>query len=100
MSFALAAQLFSTIKLDLALSTEVRNHAMFVGLLMGETALVLSFMPLQGSVLALILASTYYSVGGLTSAHLDNRLFRSTIREYLVVLIFVWIVAGLTLIGW
>jgi len=99
-SFALAAQLFWTIKLDLALSTEVRNHAMFVGLLMGETALVLSFMPLQGSVLALILASTYYSVGGLTSAHLDNRLFRSTIREYLVVLIFVWIVAGLTLIGW
>lgn len=99
-SFALAAQLFWTIKLDLALSTEVRNHAMFVGLLMGETALVLSFMPLQGSVLALILASTYYSVGGLTSTHLDNRLFRSTIREYLVVLIFVWIVAGLTLIGW
>ena len=99
-SFALAAQLFWTIKLDFAFSTEVRNHAMFVGLLMGETALVLSFMPLQGSVLALILASTYYSVGGLPSAHLDHRLFWPTLREYLEVLIFVWIVAGLTLIGW
>lgn len=99
-SFALAAQLFWTIKLDLTLSTEVRNHALFVGLLMAETALLLSFLPLQGSVLSLILASTYYSVGGLTSAHLDNRLFRSTIREYVIVLIFVWIIAGLTLIGW
>lgn len=99
-SFALAAQLFWTIKLDLILSTEVRNHALFVGLLMAETALVLSFLPLQGSVLSLILASTYYSVGGLTSAHLDSRLFRSTIREYVIVLIFVWIIAGLTLIGW
>lgn len=99
-SFALATQLFWTIKLDLELSTEVRNHALFVGLLMAETALVLSFLPLQGSVLSLILASTYYSLGGLTSAHLDNRLFRSTIREYVVVIIFVWVVAGLTLIGW
>lgn len=99
-SFALAAQLFWTIKLDLVLSTEVRNHALFVGLLMAETALILSFLPLQGSVLSLILASTYYSVGGLTSAHLDSRLFRSTIREYVIVLIFVWIIAGLTLIGW
>jgi len=100
LSFLLAMQLFWTIKLDLDLSIEVRNHALFVGLLMAETALVLSFLPLQGSVLSLILASTYYSLGGLTSAHLDSRLFRSTIREYVVVLIFVWLVAGLTLIGW
>lgn len=99
-SFALAMQLFWTIKLDLELSTEVRNHALFVGLLMAETALVLSFLPLQGSVLSLILASTYYSLGGLTSAHLDSRLFKSTVREYVVVLIFVWFVAGLTLMGW
>jgi len=99
-SFALATQLFWTIKLDLELSTEVRNHALFVGLLMAETAFVLSFLPLQGSVLSLILASTYYSLGGLTSAHLDNRLFQSTIREYVIVLIFVWFVAGLTLLGW
>lgn len=99
-SFVLAMQLFWTIKLDLELSTEVRNHALFVGLLMAETALILSFLPLQGSVLSLILASTYYSLGGLTSAHLDSRLFRSTIREYVIVLIFVWFVAGLTLIGW
>lgn len=99
-SFTLAMQLFWTIKLDLELSTEVRNHALFVGLLMAETALVLSFLPLQGSVLSLILASTYYSLGGLTSAHLDSRLFKSTVREYVVVLVFVWLVAGLTLIGW
>lgn len=99
-SFALAVQLFWTIKLDLELSTEVKNHALFVGLLMAETALILSFLPLRGSVLSLILASTYYSVGGLTSAHLESRLFSSTIREYVVVLIFVWIIAGLTLIGW
>ncbi len=99
-SFALAMQLFWTIKLDLELSTEVRNHALFVGLLMAETALILSFLPLQGSVLSLILASTYYSLGGLTSAHLDTRLFRSTVREYVIVLIFVWFVASLTLLGW
>lgn len=99
-SFALATQLFWTIKLDLELSLEVKNHALFVGLLMAETALLLSFLPLKGSVLSLILASTYYSIGGLTSAHLDNRLFRSTIREFVAVLIFVWIVAGMTLLGW
>lgn len=99
-SFALATQLFWTIKLNLELSSEVKNHALFVGLLMAETALLLSFLPLKGSVLSLILASTYYSIGGLTSAHLDNRLFRSTIREFVAVLILVWIVAGMTLLGW
>lgn len=99
-SFLLAAQLFWTIKLDLSLSSEVRNHALFVGLLMAEAALILSFLPLRGSVQSLILASTYYSLGGLTSAHLDNRLFKSTIREYVIVLVVVWLIASVTLIGW
>ncbi len=99
-SYILALQLFWTIKLDLQLSREVQNHALFVAVLMAETAIIVSFLPLRGSVLALMLAATYYSLSGLTSAHLDNRLFRSVIREYIVVLVFVWLAAGLTLLGW
>lgn len=99
-SYALALQLFWTIKLDLQLSREVQNHALFVAVLMAETAVIVSFLPLRGSVLALMLAATYYSLSGLTSAHLDNRLFRGVIREYVAVLVFVWVAAGLTLLGW
>ncbi len=99
-SYLLALQLFWTIKLDLQLSREVQNHALFVAVLMAEAAIIVSFLPLRGSVLALMLAATYYSISGLTSAHLDNRLFKGVIREYVIVLIFVWLAAGLTLLGW
>lgn len=97
MVFPLALQFLWTIKLDLALESQVLLHAGFIALLLAELAVIISFVPLRTSIAALFLSAGYYSFTGLTTAYLDNRLFRNTVREYLFVLGFVLIMAVLTL---
>ena len=95
--FPLVLQFLWTIKLDLSLDRQVLLHAGLVAFLMFQLAIVASFVPFRASIAALLLSAGYYSFTGLTTAHLDNRLFKNTIREYLFVLSFVLAIAGLTL---
>ncbi len=95
--FPISLQLLWTVKLTQNIEKEIMIHAFFISLVLAEIAILISFLPLQTTVLALILAATYYSLGGLTNAYLDNRLFIQTVREYIFVLGFVIIIALLTL---
>lgn len=95
--FPLSLQLLWTVKLNLNIEKDLVMHALFISLVLAQVAVLISFLPLQTTVLALILAVTYYSLGGLTNAHLDSRLFKQTVREYVFVLGFVLIIALLTL---
>ena len=97
MIFPLVLQFLWTIKLDLSLERQVLLHAGLVTLLMFQLGIIVSFIPFRASIAALLLAAGYYSFTGLTTAYLDNRLFKNTIREYLFVLSFVLAIAGLTL---
>lgn len=93
----LAVHLFWAIRLKLALERETLLFAGLVGLVMGELSIVLSFVPVTSSILALFLSASYYSLVGLIFHFIDNRLFKETVREYLIVLGFVLILMILTL---
>lgn len=95
--FPLALQFLWSIKLDLRLEKQVVSMAMFISLLLFELGMLVSFIPFKANIIALLLSAGYYSFTGLTAAQLDNRLFKNTVREYLFVLGFVFILALLSL---
>jgi hypothetical protein len=93
----LGLNLFWTIRLKRHLELEVKNYALFLGLVMFELALMVSFLPLATPVYALFLTGGYYSLAGLVFNHMDEKLFTETIREYVVVFGFVILVTYLSL---
>lgn len=98
--FPLSMQLFWTIRLKLEWERDTVLYSLFVAWIAAQIAFAASFAPFKSTVIALVLTASYYAVGGLAAAHIDNRLFKNTIREYTIVLIFVTVVAVLTLLGW
>lgn len=95
--FPLALQLYWTIKLNLELERDLFLYAGFTATVLAQIALVLSFVPFRPAIMALVVTASYYSVGGLVTALIDTRLFKQTIREYLIVLGVVTVIAFLTL---
>lgn len=95
-SFLLSLQFFWSIKLQSHLNRDLVMRTILLSLLVGQSALILSFVPLPQSVFALVLTAVYYSMAGLIYAHLDQRLFKETIREYILVLVVVLIVGALS----
>ena len=93
----LSLQLFWSIRLNRQLDKEVLTYALFTALLMIETGLIMSFIPLKTAVYALFLTATYYSVTGIIHHHIDEKLFEETIREYVSVWAFVLIITLLSL---
>src|SRR3990167_2014959 len=93
----LAVQLLWSIKLDLALDRQIVLYGLFLALLLMQLGIFVSFVPFRSSVASLLLAASYYSFTGLTTAYLDNRLFKNTVREYLFVLAFVFAISILTI---
>jgi hypothetical protein len=96
-AFLLSLQLFWSIRLNRYLDKEVLTYSLFTTLLMLETSLVVSFIPLRTAVYALFLTATYYSVAGVIHHHIDEKLFKETIKEYVSVWIFVMIITLLSL---
>lgn len=95
----MATHLFWSIKLEMHWEKHVVQLGLLVGFILFQVGILASFIPLQSSIMALLLSSVYYSVGGLVYLHLDERLFKETVREYLFVLIFVLGIVILT-INW
>lgn len=86
---AMAIHLFWSIKLDWHFEKQVIQLGLLVGFIIAQIATVASFVPLQTSVFALLITASYYGMGGLSYLHLDQRLFKETIREYVFVIVFV-----------
>ena len=86
LAFAMSVQLYWTIHLDLTLKKEVFRYAWFTALLLAEASIILSFIPVQESIFALVVSVLYYCLGGLLHLHLDERLFHHSIREYVSIL--------------
>lgn len=99
LAWGMSLQLYWSIRLDMHLRKEVQNHAWLTALIVGEGSLLLSFLPLQESIFALVMAVLYYSVAGLTHLHLDERLFKHSIREYATILIVILVILFLS-ISW
>lgn len=94
--FFLALNLFWSIKLDMALERQVVKYGMLLAVILAQGAVLLSFSSFEVPITALILTASYYSLAGLAYAHLDQRFFKETIREYIFVLIFVFAIALVT----
>lgn len=99
MSFLLSLHLFWTIRLKKTLEKENLVYAMIVALVLSELTLSLSFVPLKTPIYALFLTGAYYSLSGLIYNFLDQKLFKETIREYIIVLGFVLLITLLS-ISW
>ncbi|OGK09803.1 hypothetical protein A2767_03460 [Candidatus Roizmanbacteria bacterium RIFCSPHIGHO2_01_FULL_35_10] len=95
----LAFQLVWSVKLDLKVDRKTVIYSLLIGLVMGELVLIGSFVPVKPTVLALFLASSYYSLSGLIYSHLDQRLFKETVREYVSVWLIVLLITFLS-ISW
>ena len=96
-TFLLSLQLFWTIRLNKYLEKDIFIYSLFITLLIIEISLLISFVPLRVSVYALFLTATYYSITGIIYHHIDQKLFKETIREYVSVWIFVLLITLLSL---
>jgi len=95
----LAIQLLWSIKLDQHIEKRVLRYSLLVGWVIVQASILISFVPLQSTISALVLSSGYYAIGGLVYLYLDSRLFKEIIREYVFVLIFILCVVLLS-ISW
>lgn len=96
-TYPLALHFFWSINPKTYIRREVLKYALVVTLIVAEFGYILSFMPLTPTIYALFLAAGLYSLLGLFHAHIEERLFRNRIREYLMVIIFVSIITLLSI---
>jgi hypothetical protein len=88
-SFLLALQLFWSVRLRLFIDSQIIHYAILTSAIMMQVTVLLSLVPLKLSVIALFITAAYYALCGLLYHHLEQKLFAQTVREYLIVTIFV-----------
>lgn len=93
----LVLQLLWTARPKTQLEPQIIRYAMFVGFIMLQLSIILSLVPLKGSIYSLALTAVYYSLTGLIYHYTENKLYRQTIREYSIVISFIAIILVLSL---
>lgn len=68
------------------------RQSVFIALLIAEIGMLLSFMPINQSIYALILTSLYYGLCGLFQVYHQGSFFKERIREFIFVFIFTLII--------
>jgi len=81
-----------SVDLEEKVSSKVIWFSLLFSLSLGEIAFILSFWPISIALASLFLTSLVYVLLGLAQAYFSDRLFKRTIREYLVVGIAVFVV--------
>ena len=74
-----------SVDLEERIDLKVVLFSLLFSLSLGEIAFVLSFWPISIALASLFLTSLVYVLLGLAQAHFSDRLFKKTIREYLIV---------------
>ena len=96
-AFSLSAQLLWSTKPQIYLEKAVIVHSFLIGLVLFQVTILLSFVPIRLPIFALFITATYYSLCGLVYHYSEQKLFINTIREYLIVIGFVSLIAFLSL---
>ncbi len=96
-TFPLALQLLWSVKPKITYDRSIGRYAFLISFILMEVAMILSFIPLKTYIFALYLTAIYYSLSGLIYHYLDEKLFKQTIREYIIVLVFVTAIVLFTL---
>lgn len=95
--YGLSVQLLWSVQPQKILEKTVLFHALLVTYLIIQIAIVFSFVPVRSTIYALLVTASYYSIGGLFYHYLDNKLFKQTIREHIIVGIFILVIVLLTI---
>ncbi|PIZ64590.1 hypothetical protein CO051_05765 [Candidatus Roizmanbacteria bacterium CG_4_9_14_0_2_um_filter_39_13] len=95
--FVASLQCLWTVNLNERIEGELLKYSAASSLILIELMILLSFVPLEINVYALIVTTTYYSVLGIVTNYVGNRLFKTVAREYIFVLIFVCVIGLMTL---
>jgi hypothetical protein len=95
--FPIALQLLWSVKPQVRLEKSALFFALVISFIMMQVSMVLSFVPIRSTIYALVMTACYYSIAGLIYHLVDEKLFKQTIREYTFVMIFVGIIALLTI---
>lgn len=92
-------QFLWSINPKIILESSTIKYAFLIALIIAETGLVFSFVPIKSTLLAIFLTACFYSLVGLFQAYIEKRLFKERIREYIFVFIFVFIITILS-VSW
>lgn len=89
--FILSLQSLWSIRLETKVSRTLILYSGLVSLGVGEVALALSFWPLSNTAYSLFATASFYSLVSIIQHHFSGRLFKDAIREYIIVLVFTFI---------
>ncbi len=95
--FITSVQILWTVKLSEHIYKDMLMYSGVTSIIMIEFMILLSFIPLAINVYALIVTTGYYSISGILTNHVGDRLFKAVIREYVFVFFFVIAIGLLTL---
>lgn len=90
-TFPLYLQGFWAIELEEKLNSKLIMLSLICSLISAEITVALYFWPVTVVVGSLFLSATFYMLLGLGQSKLEGRLFKATIREYLLVGLFVFV---------
>jgi len=91
-TFPLAVHLLWSIEPKSKLEKSVIMQGLFIALIIAEAGMLLSFIPMNQAIYALILTSLYYGLCGLFQVYLQGSFFKERIREFVMVFIFTLII--------
>lgn len=95
-SSPLAFQSLWSMELDVGLNRETFFQAVILGIGVSEVGLGLAFWPGNGTIQALFLTTFFYVIVDMSQQALIDRLFLRTIREYISVIVIVFILVLVT----
>jgi hypothetical protein len=96
-SFMLSLQLFWSVNLEKKINKNLILYSLVLAIISSQLTILITFVPLTFNISALILTGYYYSVTGILYHALSERLFKNIVREYIFVMIFIFIITIFTL---
>lgn len=97
LSIPLIMHFYWSINPKTRIEKHVFDYTLITSLILAESALVYSFIPIKANILSLFLTTEIYSVSGLIHAYIEDRLFKERIQEYIFVLVFIFIMTLFTI---
>ncbi len=85
-----------SIHLEDHFSVKLLIYSLVISFGVGELTVVLSFYPVSIPTAALFITASFYAMVGIAQQYLLERLFKNTIREYIVAFIFTMLIVILT----
>ena len=95
-TFPLSLQALWSMELLPHISPKIWLGTFVTTLLVTELMLIFSFWPIRITIEALFITTVFYSLVGMTQQYLVERLFSKTIREYVTVIVIVFVLVILT----